>query len=101
MLSWCFHLSAFSPKLLVVVYKFSCTGCGACYVGETNWHLTTRIWEHVSTNKNSHILQHLKSSVNFQALCFEYCFSIVDMYLGSEYFEMLGKYNMYYLKTHI
>ena len=29
-----------------VVYKFSCAGCSACYVSETNQHLATRVREH-------------------------------------------------------
>ena len=36
-----------------VVYKFSCAGCNACYVGETNRHLATRGREHLTSNKNS------------------------------------------------
>ena len=68
------------PKLLRsrVVYKFFCAGCGACYVGETNRHLATRIREHLSTDKNSHIFQHLKMSDHCRALCSESCFSILD-----------------------
>ena len=40
-----------------VVYKFSCAGCNACYVGETNRHLATRGREHLTSDKNSHIFQ--------------------------------------------
>ena len=36
-----------------VVYKCSCAGCGACYVGETNRHLATRVREHFTSDKNS------------------------------------------------
>ena len=42
-----------------VVYKFSCAGCSACYVGETNRHLATRVREHLTSDKNSHIFQHI------------------------------------------
>ena len=38
-----------------VIYKFSCAGCSTCYVGETNRHFATRIREHLSSDKNSHI----------------------------------------------
>ena len=61
-----------------VVYKFSCADCDACYVGETNRHLATRIREHLSTDKNSHIFQHLLSSDICQALCSNDCFSNLD-----------------------
>ena len=34
-----------------VIYKFSCAGCNACYIGETNRHFATRIGfrEHLAT----------------------------------------------------
>ena len=30
-------------------------GCSACYIGETTRHLSSRIVEHLKTDKNSHI----------------------------------------------
>ena len=68
------------PKTLRsrVVYKFSCAGCSACYVGETNRHLATRAREHLTSDKNSHIFQHINRSETFKALCSEDCFSILD-----------------------
>ena len=30
-----------------VVYNITCPGCSACYVGQTDRHLTTRLYEHV------------------------------------------------------
>ena len=41
---------------------FSCAGCSACYVGETNRHLARRVREHLSSDKNSHIFQHINGS---------------------------------------
>ena len=61
-----------------VVYKFSCAGCSACYVGETNRHLITRVREHLSSDKNSHIFQHINGSEACRSLCSEDCFSILD-----------------------
>ena len=61
-----------------VVYKFSCAGCSACYVGETNRHLATRVREHLTSDKNSHIFQHINGSEACRSLCSEDCFSILD-----------------------
>ena len=61
-----------------VVYKFSCAGCSACYFGETNRHLATRVREHLSSDKNSHIFQHINGSEACRSLCSEDCFSILD-----------------------
>ena len=47
-----------------VIYKFSWAGCSACYVGETNRHVATRIPEHLSCDKHSHIFKHLRGSEN-------------------------------------
>ena len=65
------------PKTLRsrVVYKFLCAGCNACYVGETNQHLAARVRQDLSTDKNSHIFQHLESSETCRASCSEACFS--------------------------
>ena len=61
-----------------VVYKFSCAGCNACYIGETSRHLSTRVREHLSRDRNSHIYQHLQQSLACQCLANKNCFSIVD-----------------------
>ena len=61
-----------------VIYKFSCAGCSTCYVGETNRHLTTRVREHLTSDKNSHIFQHINGSEACRSLCSEDCFSILD-----------------------
>ena len=52
-----FSLKDRLPKLLqsYVVYRFTCAGCKACYIGETKRHLTTRIEEHLGKDKKSHI----------------------------------------------
>ena len=61
-----------------VVDKFSCTGCSACYVRETNRHVATRVHEHLTSDKNSHIFQHIHGSETCRDLCSENCFSILD-----------------------
>ena len=63
---------------LRVVYKFSCAGCHACYIGETSRHLSTRVRKHLSRDRNSHIYQHLQQSQACRGLANKNCFSIVD-----------------------
>ena len=41
-----------------VVYKFSCVSCNASYINETTRPFTTRIKEHLGTDKSSQILKH-------------------------------------------
>ena len=61
-----------------VVYKFSRAGCSACYVGQTNRNLAARVREHLTSDKNSHIFQHIHGSETCRDLCSENCFSILD-----------------------
>ena len=61
-----------------VVYKFVCAGCNASYVGETQRHLTTRIKEHLETDKCSHIYRHVISSPVCKELTDSSSFSILD-----------------------
>ena len=60
-----------------VVYRFSCPGCNARYIGETTRHLNKRIEEHF-TNKSSHIFMHLQKSQNCKQICNNECFKIID-----------------------
>ena len=68
------------PKFLksFVVYKFVCPGCNACYIGETTSHLSTKIREHLETDKKSHIFAHLVNNETCKALSTENCFEIID-----------------------
>ena len=61
-----------------VVYEFTCAGCQSCYIGETKFHLLTRIKEHLQTDTKSHILQHLNENLTCRDLCDESCFIITD-----------------------
>ena len=61
-----------------VVYKFACAGCNACYVAETTRHFSTRVREHLVSDKASHIFKHLENSEHCRALCSVDCFHILD-----------------------
>ena len=60
-----------------VVYKFTCPGCNASYIGETNRRLSTRIMEHLSKDKSSHIYKHLSESENCRNVSDDNCFIIL------------------------
>ena len=61
-----------------VVYKFACAGCNACYVGETTRHFSTRMREHLVSDRASHIFKHLENSEHCRTLCSVDCFHILD-----------------------
>ena len=61
-----------------VVYKFACTGCNACYVGETSRYFSTRAREHLSCDKASYIFKHLQNSQHCRTLCSADCFHVLD-----------------------
>ena len=45
---------------------------------ETSRHLSTRVREHLLTDKNSNIFKHLRSSNKCKMACDEDCFTILD-----------------------
>ena len=45
-----------------IVYKLSCASCNACYIGETSRHFSTRIHEHLPSDRSSHVWTHLQNS---------------------------------------
>ena len=61
-----------------VVYQCKCAGCSACYIGETTRHISSRIEEHLKTDKQSHIYKHLQNNLNCFNECNNKCFSILD-----------------------
>ena len=61
-----------------VVYKFACAGCNACFVGETTQHFSTRLREHLVSDRASHIFKHLENSDHCHDLCSVDCFHILD-----------------------
>ena len=68
------------PKSLksFVVYKFVCSGFNVCCIGETTRHLSTRIKDHLKTDKKSHIFAHLVNNETCKALSTENCSEIID-----------------------
>ena len=52
-----------------LVYKFSCRCCNASYIGETIRHLSTRIKEHLETDKESAIYKHLHAGTRQSRNC--------------------------------
>ena len=48
------------------------------YTGETSRHFATRVKEHLSTDKNSHVYKHLNGSPSCKRKCSVDCFKIVD-----------------------
>ena len=61
-----------------VVYKFSCAGYNANYIGETTRHLCTRAREHLLSDKSLHVYRHLQSSRACNDSCNTECFTILD-----------------------
>ena len=61
-----------------VVYKLSCAGCNASYIGETTRYLCTRAREHFLSDKSSHVYRHLQSSRACHDSCNTECFTILD-----------------------
>ena len=68
------------PKSLksFAVFKFVCPGSNACYIVETTGHLSTRIKEHLKTDKKSYIFAHLVNNEACKALSTENYFEIID-----------------------
>ena len=61
-----------------VIYKFTRACCNACYISETSRRFFTRVREHLSSDKSSHIFKHLQSSERCRQSCSADCFEIID-----------------------
>ena len=48
------------------------------YVGETTRHFSTRVREHLVSDRASHIFKHLQNSEHCRALCSVDCFHSLD-----------------------
>ena len=75
-----FNMKIPIPKFLkpFIVDKFVCPGCNPCCIGETNSPLSTRVKEHLETDKKSHIFAYLVNNETCKALSTENCFEIID-----------------------
>ena len=76
-----------------VVYKFSCASFNACYIGETSRHFATRVREHLSSDRSSHVFKHLQSSESCRISCSADCFTVLDS--ATTKFQVKLKESMY------
>ena len=61
-----------------VVYKFICSNCNVCYIGETTKQFSVRVKEHLVTDKNSAIYKHLNKDNTCKECCNRESFKIID-----------------------
>ena len=61
-----------------VIHKLNCAECNSPYVGETSLHLSTRVCECLSTDKNSNIFKYLKNSDKCKKACNDGWLTTVD-----------------------
>ena len=62
-----------------VVYLFKCANCAVSYVGETTRIFSTRIREHLRSDKKSHVYKHLMKDEKCFDSCDKSCFSVLDI----------------------
>ena len=85
----------------LVVYEFTCAGCNSRYIGETSRHLSTRIKEHTTTDKNSHIFKHLLNSPDCKSKFDLTCFKILDSAKTSYSLKLKEAYHIKYEKPEL
>ena len=61
-----------------MVYKFTCAECNSVYTGETSRQLSTRVREHLFSDKTSYVYTHLRSSSACKEALDEKCFAVLD-----------------------
>ena len=76
--AYCERFCATGSPLGRIVYKFTRAGCNASYIGETTHHISTRVREHLVSDKASHVLKHLASSKACRDSCSTECFTLLD-----------------------
>ena len=67
-----------SSHISNVVYKFECGSCNVSYIGETTRNFETRVFEHLETDKTSHVVKHIRSNLRCKDFANIDCFSIID-----------------------
>ena len=61
-----------------VIYKFLCSNCNVCYIGETTKQFIVQVKEHLLTDKNSAIYKHLNKNKTCKECCNCESFTIID-----------------------
>ena len=74
------------PLRSIVVYNFIYAEYNSAYVGKACRHLSTRVCEHLFTDKIANIVKHLESSNKCKMACNDSCFTILD--LASTYHQL-------------
>ena len=75
-----------------VVYKFALSGSNASYVAETVRHFSTRVKEHLASDRASKIFKHLQNPEHCRSWCSADCFHVLDH--ASTSFQLNGT-NLY------
>ena len=62
-----------------IMYQFSCASYNACYVGETSRYFAKCVREHMSSDRSSHVYEHLQAlEPECRTSCNLDCFKILD-----------------------
>ena len=85
-----------------VVYKFSCAGCNACYVGQTTRYFDTRVHEHLhKQSQPSSVFKHLAANAQCKEACNTSCFEVIDTDTSSFRLEVKEAIHNEWLKPSI
>ena len=75
---WNFYFYKLCRLCSHVIYKFTCTGCNACYIGETTRHSCAHVRVQHVLDKALHVYKHLQSSGTCCDSCSAESFTAVD-----------------------
>ena len=79
--------------MLCTNLKVPCASCNACYVGGTIRHFSTRVHEHLYSERSSLIFKDFQNSESCRASCSTDCFNILDS--AATKFQVKLKESMY------